>query len=124
VFVAGGVGITPFRCIIKYVMDKKLKNNIILIYGSQNPENIIFKDFVEKCNEEENINLFLTIDEEAEEWHNHVGFIDLEFIKEATNNKLDDKVFYLTGPPPMIIGIKVKLMKEGIKEENIKIDAW
>ena len=43
VFIAGGIGITPFRSMLKYVFDKKLPIPIALIYSNSTPEQITFK---------------------------------------------------------------------------------
>jgi ferredoxin-NADP reductase len=43
VFLSGGIGITPISSIMKYVSDKKIDTDIVLLYGNKNEEGIAFK---------------------------------------------------------------------------------
>src|SRR3989344_6788227 len=43
IFLAGGIGITPFRSFIKYNIDKNLKIPMYLIYSNSVPGEIVFK---------------------------------------------------------------------------------
>ena len=35
VFIAGGIGVTPFRSMIKYLIDKNEKRDIIIFYSNR-----------------------------------------------------------------------------------------
>ncbi len=124
VFIAGGSGISPFRSMLKYVLDKKLQTKVTVIYGSRSPKDIILKEELEEHNKRENVNLYLTVDYPDEEWKFHSGFIDIDFIKEATKNDLFDKDYFLIGPPPMVTNVKNGLMKANVPEPQIHVDAW
>ena len=43
-FIAGGIGITPFRSMIKYLLDKDLKADIILLYSNRTVRDVVFKE--------------------------------------------------------------------------------
>ncbi len=43
VFLSGGIGVTPFRSIVKYATDKQLPIKIIMFDSNRNKENILFK---------------------------------------------------------------------------------
>ena len=47
-FIAGGVGIAPFRSMIQYIIDKKLSVDIILLYTNRNEQDILFSDIFKK----------------------------------------------------------------------------
>ncbi|MGH7239540.1 MAG: RnfABCDGE type electron transport complex subunit D, partial [Candidatus Saccharimonadales bacterium] len=47
VFIAGGIGITPFRSMLKYLLDNNEKRDIILLYALNNFEEIVYKDVLE-----------------------------------------------------------------------------
>jgi Na+-transporting NADH:ubiquinone oxidoreductase subunit F len=125
VFIAGGSGISMFRSMIKYILDKKLDTKIILIYGSKSPNEIILWDWLEELNRTiYSFKLFLTIDKPDPLWRFHTGFINLDFIMEATENNVLDKVYFLCGPPVMITSVKNALLKANVRGENIRLDAW
>jgi len=43
VFLSGGIGVTPFRSMLKYATDKKLPVKIIMFDSNRNSNNILFK---------------------------------------------------------------------------------
>jgi len=43
IFLAGGIGITPFRSMVKYCLDKNTGSKITLIYSCSMPEEIVFR---------------------------------------------------------------------------------
>ncbi len=47
-FLSGGIGITPMRSILRYIADKNLKWDIVLLYGNSTYEEIVFRDELEK----------------------------------------------------------------------------
>jgi len=125
VFIAGGSGVSPFRSMIRYMEDKKLKTNITLIYGCRGSHDIILDHELHDFNKKyKNFNLFITLDHPEEGWEKHVGYINEECIREATNNKFLDKIFYICGPPQMVNLVKKALLDMRIKDEDIKLDAW
>jgi glycine betaine catabolism B len=125
VFIAGGSGISAFRAMIKYVLDKKLNTHMTVVYGSRSSKEIIMWDWLEQVNKEnENLSLFLTVDKPDEGWNRHIGFVNADFIKEAAMGRLLEKVYFICGPPVMVTNMKTTLLGLGVKEENIKIDAW
>lgn len=124
-FIAGGSGISPFRGMIKYILDKKLATKITLIYGSRTPhDTIMLNELNEFHQTHPDFRLYLTVDHTDETWHFHSGFIDAEFIKEATNNDFKDKVFFLIGPPIMVTSVKKALLSLEVDSANIRVDAW
>ena len=44
IFIAGGIGITPFRSMIKFILDKNLGYKMHLIYSNSHPEEIAFRE--------------------------------------------------------------------------------
>jgi NAD(P)H-flavin reductase len=124
VFIAGGSGISPFRGMIKYIFDKKIETNVTLIYGSRSPEDIILNDELHSYLKYENFRIYLTVDHPDDNWKFHSGFIDTNFLKEATDNIVKDKVYFIIGPPPMVNSVKTCLLKLGLPEEQVLIDAW
>ena len=126
VFIAGGSGISPFRAMCKYVFDKNIKDiKITVIYGSRSPEDIIMvnelKDYLKG---HPNFKLFLTVDHPNDTWQFHIGFIDAKFIKEATQDDVINKDYFLVGPTPMMTAIKNALLSLDVEEKHIHLDAW
>src|ERR1051326_8762022 len=68
VFLSGGIGVTPFRSMIKYATDKQLPIKIVMFDSNRNQENTLFKkEFDEFVNINRNLKIVYTITEEEEE---------------------------------------------------------
>ena len=126
VFIAGGSGISPFRAMCKYVFDKNIKDiKITVIYGSRSPEDIIMvNELNDYLKGHPNFKLYLTVDRPNDTWQFHTGFIDANFIKEATQNSVKNKDYFLVGPTPMMTAIKNALLSLDVEEKHIHLDAW
>lgn len=121
IFLAGGIGITPFRSIIKYSIDKGFNSPIYLIYSNSLPEEIVFRKELEKWSKAyPNFKLVLTIStpqESQEKWLGQTGRIDESLLKSLIENwklKIGNCTWWVCGPPVMVSAMEDLL-------ENIKI---
>jgi glycine betaine catabolism B len=83
VFLSGGIGVTPFRSMIKFATDKHLPVKIIMFDSNRNEQNILYKDeFDRSANQNENLKVIYTVTEEEQEattnanWSGERGRID------------------------------------------------
>lgn len=114
VFIAGGIGITPFRAILLDLERRRVPLNIKLLYANRT-EQIVFRDELESLRNQ------------------HPGFQIRYLIGEK---KLDDKsirlavqdlaavCFYVSGPEPMVESIDKTLEALGVKKEEIMNDFF
>jgi ferredoxin-NADP reductase len=101
VFLAGGSGITPFASIAREVADKGLPLDIHIIYGSRDPEDIVFKEELEAlAAKHPNIRLDVVISEPPESWRGLCGFINRAMIFDLVG-PVEGKTFFICGPPAM-----------------------
>ena len=126
IFLSGGIGVTPFRSMIKYATDKQLPLKIIMFDSNKNKDNVLFKkEFDEWTNTNKNIKIVYTITEEDNPneqsssptsmniWKGEYGRINKEMISKYIDDSiLKDSIFYICGPPGML-----KAMKSLIQEE-------
>ncbi len=127
VMIAGGTGITPFISFLEYAMDNRTDTAIDLWYGVRSEERIIFESVIEECQGKlANFRCGLFIEDPPRRRpasDSFGGMLDLDKILEKTERP-KDAVFYLSGPPQMIQAFEKGLGREGIAEENIRVDAW
>lgn len=127
VLIAGGTGISPFMSFLQYAVDKKLNPLIRLNYGVHNPDLIIIEDLIKEAeNKLPNFNYHLFIEEPGHKKTSlkfSKGILDIKAIINESL-KLNDPVFYLSGPPGMIQNFETELKNTGIKQQNIKYDIW
>jgi len=101
VFLAGGSGITPFISMIREVTDRGLGRNIHLIYGSQDPDDIIFREELEdRSKRHDNLTVSMVISNPPRGYPGFTGFITAQLMKEVLGD-VSPKTFYLCGPEAM-----------------------
>ena len=117
---SGGIGITPFRSMIKYCTDKDLKTKITLLYGNRSKADIAFKDefeIIQKNNP--NLKVVHTLSEADGGWMEYKGHIDESMIKKEIPDYLDS-FFYCSGPPSMVKAMGELLLNIGVNEDKIR----
>ncbi len=126
VFIAGGIGITPFRSMIQYLIDKKEKREITLFYSNKKISDIAYKEIFDKAQNELGIKIIYNITDEENlppSQSIRKGFVDMEIIKKEVPDYLQ-KTFYISGPRSMVEAFKSTLRSIGVKRRNIKIDFF
>jgi ferredoxin-NADP reductase len=122
VFLAGGIGITPFRSILKYAFDKKLKTPIQLIFSNSIPEEIAFRKELESLAKYwPNFKLDMTItkpEETKEPWNGLIGRIDENLLKRVVPD-FPTKTFWVCGPPVMVDAMEATLGKLGLSSGKV-----
>lgn len=117
VWVAGGVGITPF---LSAMREMKIDDdrNITLLYCVQEVDQALFlEEFEEKFNMAKNCNLVVLQSCNKE-------FATLEVIKAAIDFEVTDAEYFLCGPKPMIKGLSEVLKKSGVKAKQLHHEAF
>jgi ferredoxin-NADP reductase len=124
VFLAGGSGITPFMSMIREVADRGLSRCIHLIYGSQDPKDMIFHDELKRIVEKHpNITLSVVISRPPQDYCGLSGFITADLMKDVLGD-LSSKTFYLCGPEVMYPFCLNELDKLGIKKRKIRTEVY
>ncbi len=121
VFIAGGVGITPFASILNYEKTFNTHSEIKLFYGCRKKGEIIFKENLKNLNKNtENFNLSVVLSHEQSENYEH-GFINEVFLKKHVDFKED---FYICGPPALLKSVKKVLKKNNVPSKKIFVEKF
>ena len=126
VFMAGGIGITPFRSMIKYLLDKSEKRDIILMYANKCAPEIIYRDVFDQAENNLGIKTIYTltdVDSIQPDWTGRRGRFDADSIKQLVGD-YKNRVYYLSGPHEMVKGFEATIKNLGISKENIKTDFF
>src|SRR5919109_4465048 len=135
VFLSGGIGVTPFRSMIKYATDKQLPLKIVMFDSNRNRDNILFKkEFDDWAKINKNLRIIYTISDgeqqqsssTANDWKGEYGRIDKAMIlKYLDTNMLNNSIFYICGPPSMLKAMQALLQDElEIPKERIKVEEF
>lgn len=126
VFMAGGIGITPFRSMIKYLIDRKEKRDIVVFYSNKTLNSVVYKDIFDEAKEKLGIKFiyFITAEDATQENTNiQKGPINKDLIKKEIPDYLD-RTFYISGPYGMVEAFKAELVEAGVSKGDIKTDLF
>jgi glycine betaine catabolism B len=127
VLLSGGIGVTPFRSMIKYATDTKLPLKIIMFDANRNQDNILFKgEFDEWAKLNENVKIVYTLDIAQDDWKGEQGYINKAMIaKYLDTDKLDNSIFYICGPPGMLKAMQKLLQGDlSIPQQRIRTEEF
>src|SRR5215208_6528893 len=132
VFLSGGIGVTPFRSMIKYVTDKQLPIKIVMFDSNRDGNNILYKnEFDEYLKINKNLKIIYAITGEGGQpplghWEGEIGRIDKPMItKYVSEDDLNKSIFYICGPPAMLNAIQNILNEKlRIPKDRVKIEEF
>lgn len=114
VFVAAGMGITPYRAILLDLAEKKLFPRIKLLYSNRNAEFVFQNELEAFRSAHPNLEITYFVNPER---------IDEKLIQE-TGAMLKNPMYYISGPEPMVEQFEKSLPPLGIREEDTKRDYF
>src|SRR5688572_9159234 len=124
VFVAGGIGITVFRSMLRYIREEGLGHRITLIYSNRDPESTAFLEELRELEQENpNFRLILTMTQDPG-WDGESRKIDAQFFRDYLGDDLNEYTFLVAGPPGMVKGMQEALAEAGVKEENVIAERY
>lgn len=126
VFIAGGIGVTPFRSMIQYLMDKKEKRDIVFLYTVPEVKELAYRDMFEKAGKELGIKYYYVVtrpENAPKDWTGKKGRITPDMVKEVAPD-YKERTFYLSGPNAMVETYKQLLHELGIPWTQIRTDYF
>ena len=126
VFIAGGIGITPFRSMIKYLIDHHQPRPIVLLYANRVIGDIVYKDVFDQAERELGISTIYTLTDTRQVpagWTGEVGRINARLIGRYVP-EYRNCLFYLSGPNAMVVAYEEALLGMGVSRGHIKKDFF
>ena len=126
VFIAGGIGVTPFRSMVKYLLDKNDTRKVTLLYSARTEEALAYKDVFEEARNKLGLRVLYAISDSKAEItspNTVAGMITPDLIKQLVPNYLET-IFYISGTHAMVVDMDDILVGLGVSKKNIKIDFF
>ncbi len=129
VMIAGGIGITPFISMVKYVTRLKTDNKLFLLYSCRSQEDIPFKDDLIKFSQENtNFNVVFVIgDNNISKLPQGIavgGRITPELIDKFTQGIYEGRRYFVCGPPPFMQAITLDLINKKVPKKDIMTESF
>jgi ferredoxin-NADP reductase/Na+-translocating ferredoxin:NAD+ oxidoreductase RnfD subunit len=125
-FVAGGIGITPFRSMLKYLIDRGEKRSIVVIYSNASAEEVAYYDVLKEAGERLGVKTVFTFTDRSKldpSWKGHVGHIDAAMIVREVPD-LRERLFYVSGPPALVDSCEHILKDLDVPGSHVKTDFF
>jgi glycine betaine catabolism B len=124
VFIAGGIGITPFRSMLEDLLQRGEARPITVLYGNNRIEDVAYFDVLKRAREELGIRTHYAVrTAEGPATGLRIGLIDAAMIDECVPD-YRERVFYISGPQAMVSATCATLRAMGVPRRRIKTDFF
>lgn len=127
VFLAGGIGITPFMSMLRHAAHGALQQRIVLLYSNRRPEDTAFLSELQRLEgDHPNFRLVATMTRMGESqlpWEGETGKIDEALLKRITAG-LANPIYYVAGPPAMVSASRDTLERAGVDGDDIRSEEF
>jgi ferredoxin-NADP reductase len=126
VFIAGGIGVTPFRSMLKYLLDTNQRRDIVMLYANRNANDFVYQDVLSEAQSRLGMRAVYTVTNQASvpaNWAGARGRIDAQMIQSVVPD-YRERTFYLSGPPEMVDEHERALRGLGVRRTRIKKDYF
>jgi ferredoxin-NADP reductase len=127
VFLAGGIGITPFRSILLRAARERLPHRLFLFYSNRRPEDA---PFLEELQAMQRLNpncTFVTtmtdMGRSHRPWQGETGAINQEMLAKYAKSAVSP-IYYLAGPPEMVSAMRTLLHGMGIDDDDVRTEEF
>ena len=122
-FIAGGIGVTPYRSMIKYLTDTNDRRDVVLLYGERHPDEFVYTDVFDQAAAKLGIRTVYTVQDGPAGWRGRTGRITAETIKTDVPD-FQERLFYVSGSYPMVTSVTDALRGLGVPATHIKTDYF
>lgn len=119
VYVAGGIGITPVRSMVKWLVDTGEKRDIYIVYAARNLDEVAFRQLFESYGAK----LDIVPAEAPAGWPGHAGRLSGQLLLQLIG-RLNEQLIYLAGPEPMVEVLEKDLKRAGINKHKLILDFF
>jgi ferredoxin-NADP reductase len=125
VLIAGGIGVTPFRSMIRDLLDRREQRPITLLFSNRTAADIAYRDVFDRAAELGIKTVYTLTDKTAVPagWTGAVGRIDEAMIRKEVPD-FAERQFFLSGTHAMVTGCETVLLNIGVKKSQITKDFF
>ncbi len=127
VFLAGGIGVTPFVSILRNAAHEKLPHKLFLFYSNRRPEDAAFFSELERLQGANPNYRFIPsmseMQKSQQKWTGETGFINSAMLTKSLP-ELNGPIYYIAGPPAMVTAMREMLVSAAVDEDDIRTEEF
>jgi ferredoxin-NADP reductase len=124
VFVAGGIGITVFRSMLRYIADTGEPYRVTLVYSNRDRASTPFLDELQELERTlPDCSLVLTMTQD-EGWEGESRYVSAELLSDHLEGPLADYTYLVAGPPALVEAVTGQLSGAGVPDEQVLPDRF
>ncbi len=124
VFIAGGIGVTPYRSILRHALRGHEPLNVVMLYFNRSSKDIVFRRELEDISRDmPTVSLIHVLSEPDLGWVGEQGTLNEALLRRWVLY-VDESLFWISGPPLMVQAFNQVLLQVGVKEESIRTDRF
>jgi len=124
VFIAGGVGISPFMSMLRTLADQGDRRPIILLYGTASEDEIIYRAELERLSERLALTVVHVLEDPPAQWTGEAGVVDDEILDRTLSAEADRFRYFICGPDAMMDAVEAALMRRGIPRDHVNLERF
>ncbi|HUJ76356.1 MAG TPA: FAD-dependent oxidoreductase, partial [bacterium] len=124
--IAGGIGITPFRSMVKWLLDRGERRDVVLLYGAAAEEDLAFREVFDEAQRTLGLKAIYVLADAARVrpgWQGKVGLMDAKLLREVLPDTARRQCL-VSGPPAMVRAMTAALRSVGVRRTNIRTDFF
>jgi ferredoxin-NADP reductase len=123
-FLTGGIGVTPARSMLRYIADRQLPFEFVLVYGNRSWDDVAFRDeFEELAQRLPHFRVEHVLSEPGAGWSGHTGLISADLVQKLVPD-YRERLCYVSGPPTMVGSLEDQLFALGMSLDQVKRDSF
>ena len=127
VFIAGGIGITPFVSMLRQAANDGTQRRLTLLYSNRGPQDAAFLAELQRLERESDTFRMVATMTQARDpsdaWGGDTGLIDAPLIRRAVAG-LTAPIYYVAGPPAMVEAMRLTLNDDGVDDDDIRSEEF
>ncbi len=119
IFVAGGIGVTPYHSMVRWLTDVGEKRDIKMLVAANTESDILFKDLFTDYAK----SFVEVISFPSESWQGETGRLSGQKIIDLVG-PIKNHLIYLSGPEQMVEALETNLVANGVKKDQLVGDFF
>ncbi len=125
-FIAGGIGVTPFRSMVKYLTDRGENRDVVMLYANRGYEEILYRSVFGEAQRAFTFRPVYIVSDASSvppAWRGELGRIDAALVERQIPD-YRERLFYVSGSPTLVGAVQTALRDLGVKQDQIKTDYF